>query len=439
MTEERQDLVRIDSTGAVHPVGKVASRRLRARQGAFQLLPAPAHLVVMRYAGQEGDGRGRSLTGASASRDEQIGPAFRLAGEITGPGALCDVVSMVGQARWHGELVVLDGATSRSLFFEHGHVVGARSSVEGDRIGEVLYRYGALSREQIHDTLAAAAPDARFGEAAVKLGFVTRERLYQLLGKQAEEIVYRVLLVGEGMFYFLESFDEEQIASRQNLVVSMLLVEAVRRMDELRYFRERIPSDKHVPVRVSDRAPPEGELRAVYDAVDGQRSVAELSRAIGQGEFEATRAIFQLVQSGRVVIHTPRPTGLAGSIALFNEAIVMILAAVDAAQRGEEVRWQLASFATGAGDYDALFRSAGPAADGTVDTEKLIENATLLAGPAQAEVMLSQWLYEYVSFAMFVADPYLRIGSDGTPISKCTDGQPLSRRVAELVGPLAPK
>ncbi|WP_437786161.1 DUF4388 domain-containing protein [Sorangium sp. So ce1097] len=428
MTEEHHSLVRIDATGAAHPVDLGASERLRARQGVFQLLPSPDHLVVMRRVGNE------------APRDVESGAALRLAGQITGPGALCDVVSLIGQAGWRGELVVIDGGASRSLFFEPGNAVAARSSVEGDRIGEVLYRYGALSREQVDATLAAAAPDARFGEVAVKLGFVSRERLYQLLGTQAEEIAYRVLLAGEGMFYFLAGFDEEQLASRQSLPVHALLLEAVRRMDEMRYFRERIPSDQHVPARVSDRGPPPGELRAVYDAVDGQRSVADVARALGQGEFEATRALFQLAQSGRIAVRAPGPTGAAASIALFNEAIASIHAAVDAVQRGDEVRWQLAAFVSGAGIYDALFRGAGPAADGTFDAARIVENAALIAGPEPAEATLSQWLYEYVSFAMFVAEPCLRLSPEGIPLSRRSDNQPpLSRRVAELVGPLAPK
>ena len=48
------DLVRVDGTGTAHPVGKTASQRMRARQGAFRLMPSPAHLVVMRYVGEEG-------------------------------------------------------------------------------------------------------------------------------------------------------------------------------------------------------------------------------------------------------------------------------------------------------------------------------------------------------------------------------------------------
>ena len=35
-----------------------------------------------------------------------------------------------------------------------------------------------------------------------------------------------------GMFYFLDRFDESRLTSRQNLPVSGLLMEAVRRMDD---------------------------------------------------------------------------------------------------------------------------------------------------------------------------------------------------------------
>ncbi len=111
------------------------------------------------------------------------------------------------------------------------------------------------------------------------------------------------------------------------------------------------------------------------------------------------------------------------------------------------MREQLASFATGAGVYDALFRKAGPAADGTVVTEKIIENIGVLVGPEQAETTLAQWLYEYVSFAVFVAEPFLRShDAPQTPPeappssgSGAPSGTSLSRRVAELVRPLAPK
>ena len=424
MEDERFELVRIDSTGTAHPVGRTASQRLRARQGAFRLMPAPGHLVVMRYVGEDG------------KRDAEDGPVFRLSGEVTTPGALCDIVALIGQAGWAGELVVLDGTTSRSIFFEHGHVICGQSTMEGERLGEVLYRYGALTEQQVEETAAAVTAETRFGEAAVKLGFLTNEKLFHLMGKQAEEIVYAVLLVGDGMFYFLETYDEARLPCRLNISVNSLLMEGVRRMDETKYFRERIPSDQHVPERLPDRTPPEEEFLKVYEAVDGTRSVADICRVVGQGEFEVTQALFQLVQAGKIVVHAPRPTGPAAIVALFNTAISLIFKEVDGAGKGGEVREQLSSFATGAGVYDALFRKAGPGEDGTLEIDQVLENVTILVGPEQGEVMMAQWLYEYVSFAMFVAEPFLR--NEAFSLRAGAAELPLSKKVAELIAPLAP-
>ena len=430
MDDERLELVRVDATGTAHPVGKTASQRMRARQGAFRLMPAPPHLIVMRYVGEDG------------RRDPEDGPVFRLAGEITHPGAICDIVALIGQAGWNGELVVQDGTTSRSIFFEQSHAIAANSTVEAERLGEVLYRYGALTKEQVVETAAAMTPDVRFGEAAVKLGFIGRERLFQLMAKQTEEIVYAVLLVGDGMFYFLEQLDEKRIMARQNLAVNALLMEGVRRMDEMRYFRDRIPSDQHVPARAAGRPEPEGEVLAVWSAIDGVRSIADICRVVGRDEFEVTQVVFQLVQSGHAVVHAPRPTGPAAVVALCNQAISLIFHEVDAVGKGGEVREQLASFATGAGVYDALFHKAGPAPDGSLIPERIIENVAMMVGPDQAEVMLSQWLYEYVSFAVFVAEPYLRPALESGPASTSgvpSQGSILAKKVATLVGPLAPQ
>ncbi len=61
---------------------------------------------------------------------------------------------------------------------------------------------------------------------------------------------------------------------------------------------------------------------------------------------------------------------------------------------------------------------------------------------AQAESTLAQWLYEYASFAMFVAEPFLRQTlSDAPPVSKRGEAltQPTQlKKIAELIAPLAP-
>jgi hypothetical protein len=424
MSEERTDLVRVDATGTAHPVGRVASQMMRLRQGTFRVMPGPSHLVFMRNVGEDG------------KRDEIDGAVCRLAGELTTPGAICDIVSLIGQAAWRGELIVMSEGAQRSVFFDNGQVISAYSNVEGERLGEVLYRYGALTREQVDLTAASVNANVRFGEAAVKLGYLTRERLFQLISSQTEEVVYAVLLESDGMFYFLDNFEEGRLTAHLNLSVNSLLMEGVRRMDETRYFRERIPSELHVPAKVAGRTAPADEgaevLAPVWDAIDGQRSVADICRAVGKGEFEVTHSLFQLVQAGVVTVHPPRLTGPLAIVARFNEAMSLLLHSVDQIGKGTELRDQLSSFATGAGVYDALFMGgAGPAKDGTLHGEKIVDNIAMLAGPGEAGAqMLSQWLYDYASFAAFIGETMLRSGDkQGTT----------ARKIGELIAPLAPK
>src|SRR5262245_53531613 len=134
MNDERAELVEIDPKGVARPQGETASLRMQGRQGRFAVLPSPAHLVVLRKV----DGW-RGLQGR---------PCI-LSGEIRSPGALCDIVGFIGHAGWKGELLVLEPASSRSLFFDQGHVVGAQSTVHSERLGEVLYRYGVLDEEEV--------------------------------------------------------------------------------------------------------------------------------------------------------------------------------------------------------------------------------------------------------------------------------------------------
>src|SRR5687768_8993746 len=226
MKEARDELVRIDMRGEAHPIGSVASQRMRARAGAYRILPSPKHVVFMRYTGEDG------------RRDAEDGAVVRVAGEVTAPGALCDVIALLGQTGWRGELVVLEGEAVRSVFFDQGNVVGAQTNVDEERIGSVLYRYGGLDAET-RDHVVASMGTRRFGEVAVELGHLNRESLYSYISKQVQEIVFATLTVGDGTFFFLDGFEEARLVSHHTLSANALLMDGVTRMDEMRYFRQK--------------------------------------------------------------------------------------------------------------------------------------------------------------------------------------------------------
>src|SRR6188768_1529990 len=396
MRDRRSELVRIDSQGQAHPIGSVASQRMRARAGAYRILPAPAHVVFMRYTGEDG------------RRDADDGAIVRLSGEVTAAGTLCDILALVAQAGWRGELVVLDGDDARSIFLEQGNVVGAVTSVEEERLGSVLYRFGAITEQQHAQISAAAQGGKRFGEAAIELGVLKHDQIYAYIARQMEEVVFATMTVGDGTFFFLDGFDESRLVSRHTVSANALLMDGVTRMDELRYFREKIPSAEHIPFRVENRGIPGDDFQALYSEIDGKQSVGELGRQTGLGEFDTTKALYALVQSQHVTIHPPRmfggPTALVSAA---NDALRVIFAAAKQAKKAEEVRGHLESFTAGAGMYDILFRGAGPDESGALDPEAVAANAVTIAGGAEQDNLLKQMLHEYLSFALFSAGAVL--------------------------------
>jgi hypothetical protein len=415
--EPRSELVRIDASGVAHPIGNVASQRLRARTGAFRLLPAPDHVVFMRYTGEDG------------RRDAEDGAIVRLAGEITEPGALCDIFALLGQTGWHGELTVLDGDAIRSVFFEHGNVVGTQTNVEAERIGMVLYKYGVITTEQ-HDRIMARVQDGvRYGSAAVETGVVTPEQVFQYLRRQIDEVVYATLIVGDGTFFFLDGFDEKRLVAHHAVGASVLLMDAVTRMDEMRYFRQKIPSSDHIPTRALASLAPADDLAATWTVVDGVLSIEAIGRATGRGEFATTKDVYTLLQSKHVVINPPKLDGGPGAIVeTANDALRLVHDEADARNIGADLRAGLASFAIGAGVYEILFRAAGPERSGGFDAAKVAENATLVAHGEDPERILKQMLYDYVGFAVFSAGSVLGPEKEAD----------LSRRVTAIITRLQP-
>ena len=230
-----------------------------------------------------------------------------------------------------------------------------------------------------------------------------------MMARQVEEVFYGAVHVSRATFYLFDGFDESKLARRQMLSAGALLMEAARRMDELVFFREKIPSEAWLPTpsptAAGKRAP--AELAELLAQCDGRRSVAEIGRRTGQLEFEVTRGVFQLVTAGLVTMSAPRPEGAAAIASAFNLALLEVHRACDAAGKGRELRTGVDQFATGTGVYPALFSGAGPLSDGTLHAERVARNVVALAGEDDPDAWLTQQLFEYTGFALFHAGSLL--------------------------------
>ena len=387
MSSDRDDLLRVDGTGTVHPVGRSASQRLRPRAGEWRLIPSPKELIIAR-----------SVTGGDA--------VLKLAGEIRAPGALSDIVALAAQSQWTGELILLAEVGTRSFYFAHGMIIHASTTVEEERLGETLYRFGVITREELEKIVVVSTDSGkRLGETAVDLGIVPADKLYAMMARQVEEVFYAAVHVSEGSFYFFDRYDEKNIIRRHNLNAGGLLIEAARRMDEMRFFREKIPNDNYIPVAVPGKKPPD-DLIEMFSKIDGTRNIADIGRLMGQLEFEVTRGAFQLVSSGCVFVVAPRPRGPEAIVETFNPALAAIHERCDGSGRGGELRDGLSRFATGGGIYDPLFMGAGPLADGTLKPHRIAHNIAALAGE-EPDAWLVGLMNDYVGFALFQAESLL--------------------------------
>jgi hypothetical protein len=394
------ELVRIAATGEAHAIGRVASQRLREREGTFRILPSPTHVVFMRYTGEDG------------RRDDCDGAIVRLAGEITHPGAVCDILAMLAQTGWRGELYVLEADVRRSLYFDQGNVLGVATTAEAEHLGAVMYRFGAITKDDYLAAVDRVQQGCRFGDAAVELGITTREQIYAHIRRQVEEVTFAALMVSDGMFFFLDGFDESRLASGHAVSANALLMDAVTRIDEMKYFRAKIPSKDHVPIRLEGREPPSDDSAECYQAVDGKRSVEEIGRITGKGEFGVTKQIYALVQSKHVAVRPPRLGGPAALVETANDGLRMVFAAASSAGRWAEVAESLASFVAGAGVYDILFVRAGPNERGELNAARVAENSLIVAVGADPEDLVKQMLHDYVSFAAFSAGSLIGAGAE---------------------------
>lgn len=397
MKDARSELVRINSRGEVHAIGLTASQRMRAHEGAYRVLPSPRHVVFLRYTGEDG------------LRDQEDGAIVRLAGEVTRPGGLCDVIGLLAQTGWRGELAVMDSHATRRLFFDRGNIVGVLTNADDERLGQVMYRFGALNAEQLKQLERAMDSTRRpIGELAVELGFVAPADVFHLLRKQVEEVVLGVLTVDDGTFFFLDGFDDTSLVSHQILNANAALMDGVQRFDEIKYFRDRIPSSEHIPCQIHGyNGSVPAELDATFQIIDGKSNIVELGRRSGRGEFAVTKDIFSLLRQGSVTLGPPdSESSYQATVVLGNEALKNVHRYADDAGVGGSFREALASFASGAGLYDMLFRGAGPARDGTLDPDVVANNIELVDS-SQPAATLRRMLHEYLAFALFSVQPKL--------------------------------
>lgn len=116
--------------------------------------------------------------------------------ELFPPAALA---SFVVSSKLTGALEVRTEHDVRRLFFEEGQFTGGRSSSLEDSFGQILWRAGRLSLDQLLIAVEEAkASDKRIGRVLIDLGYLTQSELRPFLRRQAEAIFEAACVIDRG-------------------------------------------------------------------------------------------------------------------------------------------------------------------------------------------------------------------------------------------------
>jgi hypothetical protein len=397
----------VAATVDIDPHGRLAAtddarRALADRAGRFALLPSAPDLLV--------------LARSPAAGGFAPVPRCVLAGDLSS-FPIADFLAFVHQARLSGTLTVAAAGVERAIAFQRGEVRGARSVVPGERIGEVALRLGFVTREQLD---ALEPGDRRFGQALLLEGHLSPSDLWKCFHEQVAVVFHAILLAREGIFHLLDDGGAEQPGGPLSVDTQSLLMEGIRRIDELALFAKRIPGPsaflrRREPPRAVKLQSAELELLAL---VDGQRRVCDVAAAARLSDFDATKILYHLAEAGyveAVAAAAPAPAPAAGpSPATLawaaNGALREVVAAAVRAGGGDELLAALRAFlADPASRFAPLFHRVPLGPDAAIDVDVLLGNLAAI-GPGSLRRLspsgdparfVREGLRELVFFALF--------------------------------------
>lgn len=256
--------------------------------------------------------------------------------------ALADILQLIALQKKTGLLTLRGPADTVILGFDGGLLVSAESQARriDTRLGTLLVKTRSLSPESLAKALEIQGQTLqRLGFILLRNGFCDADQLRAGLDAQVRKIAYGLFRWTDGDYVFDPQekidYDREYVHPIQ---VESLLMEGARMIDEWPIIQKVVRSPELVfqRVPVGQRVEPaedldgveeiaepagsrarerrDGPIRvsrpewAVYELVDGRRTVGDIVDRTFLSEFEGSKAFFDLLSRG--LVEEARRTGV---------------------------------------------------------------------------------------------------------------------------------
>jgi hypothetical protein len=193
----------------------------------------------------------------------------------------------------------------RSVMLRAGELVGARSSLIEDRLGEVMIRHGKISRRQFEEAAKHIKSGLKLGEILVELGHIQASDIDEMVRHQLVDILCGLLLTPPARMVFtdMESVDE---TVAQPISVANVILEATRRSAQVAgRLKVLLALEKPLqlaqdPALRSQEVNLTSEEGFIVSRIDGQETPKSIVKVSPLSETETVRTLLGLMEVGIV-------------------------------------------------------------------------------------------------------------------------------------------
>ena len=220
---------------------------------------------------------------------------------------LASILQLLCNEGKSGILRASDGENRVQTFIRKGVIICVMGSQEKFRLGYLLTESGYISEEQLQNCLTEAQANKQaLGKVVVAKNYITEQKLQNIIHKQAEELVFNMLLWQKGDFVYEDADLNLDGLMITDLNLMKIIMEATRRVDEMSILLKRIEHDQ-VIYKLADKSLEKETLklndveRHILTLVNGQRTLRQIVIDSQKDDFQVYKAMYSLISSALIV------------------------------------------------------------------------------------------------------------------------------------------
>lgn len=228
---------------------------------------------------------------------------------------IADIFQLIAHQQKTGILDLVRDEEQIQIVFEDGFVIMAEPKMKrkGEKLGELLLRSGLIAEKDLEESLEIQKETLqKLGDILIERGVLSKDGLRKVLRLQTEETLFSVLQWTDGLYEFHQMPVRYERDIYRQISAEYVLMEGYRRLDEWKVIRNDVPTPEIV-FTLGDESLPhleEGKLnlerrefrklseeeKKILSMVDGNRTVREIRDLSLLGEFEAMKALNNLLK-----------------------------------------------------------------------------------------------------------------------------------------------